>query len=178
MADNPSPKRLEGERLVAPDIGRDGAVPVAMPLPKLAAMVSLSDSELLAVLERLGITDTTQQMLEDTRRYVARLTRIPPGSPAFASEVERLLSQDDRRGLVGITRRAQERYTTLQALDGSDSAMLIRISEGDTHVCEDCAMLEGYVGNYEEQAAIGLPGAQSCRGGDYCRCQLVLVRDS
>jgi len=168
-------RRLEGEKLIAPDIGRDGAVPVAMPLPELTDMVALSDAELLSLLERFGVTDPAQQMLEDTRRYVSRLSRIPPGSPAFATEVERLLSQDDRRGLLGMTRRVQERYTTLTALDGEEGREMIRISEGDTHVCEDCATLEGFIGTYEEHAAVGLPGAQSCRGGDYCRCQLVLI---
>ena len=171
----PDAKRLEGEKLVAPDIGRDGAVPVAQPLPELAAMISLSDADLLSLLHRFGVIDPPQQMIEDVRGYVGRMSRIPPGSPAFAAEVERLLAQSERRGLIGMTRRAQERYTTLQALDGSETKQMIRLSEGDTHVCEDCARLEGFMGTYEEQAAVGLPGAQSCRGGDYCRCQLIAI---
>jgi hypothetical protein len=171
----PEAKRLDGEQLVAPDIGRDGAVPVAQPLPELAAMVSLSDADLLDLLERFGVIDTRQQLIESIRGYVARATRIPPGSPAFATEVERVLTQMEKRDLVGMTRRAQERYTTLQALDGSATKQMIRLSEGDTHVCEDCARLSGFIGNYEDQAAVGLPGAQSCRGGDYCRCQLIAI---
>jgi len=171
----PEAKRLEGEKLIAPDIGRDGAVPMARPLPELAAMTSLSDGELLDLLHRFGVIDPPQQMIEDVRGYVSRLSRIPPGSPAFEAEVERLLAQNERRGLLGITRRSQERYTTLQALDGDEGKKMIRISEGDTHVCEDCARLEGFMGSYQEQASVGLPGAQSCRGGDYCRCQLIAI---
>jgi hypothetical protein len=165
-------------RIVAPDVGLDGPVPTAQPLPELADMLALDKADLLEVLSRFDIVDPAEALRADVMGYLSRFPRLAEDPERMAAEVERLLSLEERRGLLGITRRTQERYTTLQAVQGDEAQLLIRISEGDTHVCEDCAALEGAIGTYSEHAAIGLPGAQTCLGGDYCRCQLVAVRDA
>jgi hypothetical protein len=114
--------------------------------------------------------------MADNMAYLSRMTRLGSDTPEFQAELERLMDQNTRRGLIGAVRRTQERYTTAMAVAGNEGQLLVRISEGDTHVCENCFDLEGATGTLAEHAAIGLPGSQSCRGGDYCRCQLVPVR--
>lgn len=174
------PPRLDADkRIVAPDIERDGAIPVSAPLPALSDMLSLSNADLLETLHRFDVLDKPLDLEADVRRYLSRFPRLAADPQAFADELSRLLdSQNERRALLGLTRRTQERYTTLMGVGGDQAQLLIRISEGDSAVCSECVALEGAIGTYAEHAAIGLPGAQTCLGGDYCRCQLVPVRDA
>jgi hypothetical protein len=173
------PPRLdERGRILAAEINRDDVVPTPDPLPELASMLCLSKADLLDVLHRINAIDKPLDLRADTQRYLSRFPRLAADPERFAAEMDRLLdATNERRALLGLARRTQERYTTIQAVDGNPAQELIRISEGDDHVCDECAALEGAIGTYEEHAAIGLPGAQSCLGGDYCRCQLVPIRD-
>jgi hypothetical protein len=170
-----APRLGKDGKILAADIDFAGPVPVAEPLPELAAMLNMSDGDLLATMHRLNLLEPIVDLRADTASYLTRMSRLGVGTAEFEAELERLLDQNERRGLLGIVRRTQERYTTSMAVDGDSNKELIRISEGDTHVCDVCAELEGATGTYAEHEAIGLPGAQSCLGGDYCRCQLMPI---
>jgi len=166
----------EDGRIMSPGLVRpDGVIPAARPMPSLAEMRSLSPEELLAELQYYGVVDPWPKLRNSAAAYVARMTSLQPGSAAFAREVEGLIGTASKRGLLGLSRRTAERYTTMLAVGGDPDAELIRISEGDEHVCDNCDALEGVVGTLAQHEALGLPGAQSCLGGDYCRCTLVRV---
>jgi hypothetical protein len=170
------PPRLGTDgKILAADIVLDGPVPVADPLPELADMLGMNNGDLLATMHRLNLLEPVVDLRADTAAYLARASRLGVGTAEFEAELERLLDVNSKRGLLGMVRRTQERYTTHMAVDGDVDKELIRISEGDTHVCDTCAELEGATGTYAEHEAIGLPGAQSCLGGDYCRCQLMPI---
>jgi len=160
-------------KIEAPNIGRDGPVPVVEPLPDIAGMVALDNDELIATLQRYGVFPSWQELRSDLSDYTRRLQRIPAGAPDYRERVEALMDAAGRRTLLGMARRTSERYATKEALDGDPNATLIRISEGDDHVCEQCEARAGIVGTLAEHEAMGGPGAASCLGGDYCRCQLM-----
>jgi hypothetical protein len=171
------PPRLGNDgKILAADIVLDSFVPVPDPLPELADMVTLDNQELLRTLHRINLIDSPSDLEADVASYLSRMSRLSVGTVEFQAELERLLNFNSRRALLGTVRRTQERYTTRMAVDGNEKQELIRISEGDESTCAVCANLEGAIGTYQEHEALGLPGAQTCIGGDYCRCQLVPVR--
>lgn len=158
--------------LYAPFLERDPGQlePRQRSMPTMVEMKTMTDVELSSVLNQFGITEPWAQMRSSNVGYLMRMTQIPPGSPRFAAELERLLSQDTRRGLVGASRRAYHEYMIAQT---DTSGELLRIAENDKNTCDVCAALAGEVGTIEYHRSIGLPGAASCDGGDDCRCNLV-----
>lgn len=161
-------------KIVAPNIGRAGPVPVIKPLPDIAAMHAMDDGDLWAFLVEMGVVDG-RAFAAGAEQIANRLMRVPPGTGDFDSLLDRMMESEGHRALVGMARRAKERWQTLEALDGDIAAELVRISEGDDHVCENCEALAGATGTLADHEAIGAPGAASCLGGDYCRCQIVRI---
>ena len=162
-------------KIIAPNIGRVGPVPVVEPLPDIASLSYLADEELFALLSRFDVLDDLDAQRILAEDVANRLMRIPGGTGEFEAQMDRLLESSARRVLVGMARRTQERWQTLEAIDGDFTAELIRVSEGDDHVCENCQALAGAIGTLADHESIGLPGTASCLGGDYCRCQLVRI---
>lgn len=165
----------EDGKIRAPNMALAGPVPVVDPLPDIAGMIALSDEELIAVLQRYGVTTTWEELRANMLDTVRAAMRIPAGAPDYRERMEFLIDSGSRRTLVGMARRASEQYATREALDGDANAQLIRISEGDDHVCGPCEERAGMIGTLAEHEAMGAPGAASCDGGDYCRCQLVRI---
>ena len=165
----------EDGKIRAPNMALAGPVPVVDPLPDIASMIAMPDDELIRTLQRYGVTQPWSEMRAEMLSYVQRMARIPAGAPDYRERAEMLLDMGSRRTLVGMARRASEQYATKEALDGDAGALLIRISEGDDHVCGPCEARAGIIGTLAEHEAMGAPGAASCDGGDYCRCQLVRI---
>jgi hypothetical protein len=172
-----SVERYIGEdgKIRAPNMALAGPVPVVDPLPDIASMIALPDDELIRVLQRYGVTVTWEELRANMLDTVRAAMRIPAGAPDYRERMEYFLDSGSRRTLVGMARRASEQYATKEALDGDAGALLIRISEGDDHVCGPCEARAGIIGTLAEHEAMGAPGAASCDGGDYCRCQLVRI---
>lgn len=162
-------------KIRAPNMGLAGQVPVVDPLPDIAAMIAMSDEELIRTLQRYGVEVSWADMQASAMAVAARAAAIPAGAPDYAERMGYFIDSESRRTLVGMARRASEKYATMEALGGDADAQLIRISEGDDHVCGPCEQRAGMIGTLAEHEAMGAPGAASCDGGDYCRCQLMRI---
>jgi hypothetical protein len=139
-----------------------------------AELNNLSDAELHAIMTEFGIRVPFEQLITDAQTYVAQMSnRLIPGSPQFNAEVERITGPASRRGLLGMARRTQENASTLEILERSGTTELIRVLDSDENNCDNCIALAGEIGTLEYHQSIGMPGAASCLGGDYCRCQLM-----
>lgn len=174
---------IEGGTFESPSIHRPGGiVPELYPLPDLSRLTNLSDADLWAVLQRHGVTQPWPELIAEAQRYNERWSKVPPGQ--WADEQARALIVPDaqstdilgrkmERGLLGLARRTQERYTTMEALDGDVNAELGRVAELDSATCVGCDALAGSIGTYAFHVSQGLPGEQQC--GNNCRCQLIRV---
>ncbi len=172
-------RSVDGGKLTAPNIG-PGTVPEILPLPDLADMVNLSNAELQDLLARYGISEHWPGLVAQVQRYNADFasmsTRLDPA--AFAAAEARLLDLAPRadgkpsQAMLGLARRTQERYTTLEAIDGNVEQDMIWISEGDDSVCSGCSEHAGEIKSYAEHMA-DPPGSQQC--GPRCRCQLIMI---
>lgn len=154
---------------------KDIRFPVGKPIPPPAALLKLPRHELDLILQRYKVFAPWNEMIAQAQGYVARLSSIPPGSPDFEDEVNRITQPSSRRGLLGLVRRTQQNYTTMIAAQGNPQQVFIRVTEGGDGVCELCEERAGAMGTLAHHEAIGAPGAASCLGGDYCRCQLYPV---
>ena len=148
-------------------------LPPKRTLPDIDVIKKMSNAELLDFLESHGVTKSYGQMQMDAGQYVTRMTDLRPGSPEWAAEVFRITDTESRRGMLGLTRRVQQNWTTLEYIDGDVDTQLIWVSEGDDHTCDNCARQAGQVKTYRQWQLEGMPGASTCLGGDYCRCDLV-----
>ena len=154
-----------------------GTAPQVAKIPSNAEFKEMSDVDLSRWLKRWGVTDAWPAMRASAAGYLQRVSALPPGSPEFDARLDDLVSGSSRRFLLGANRRVLRDYGMLEITQGVDLATqeYIRISEGDEDVCDRCDSLGGHIGTMAEQDAAGLPGAASCYGGDYCRCELVLI---
>ena len=160
-------------KLVAPEIAIVAEVPTVVPLPTAATMLEMSSAELTDELVRFGVRQPWPEFVTGAQKYLKRMTGITPGHPDYEVQMQKLIGPDSRRALVGMNRRIQERWTTLEALDGNAAQELIRVSEGDAASCDGCIALSGAIGTLEQHDAAGMPGSQEC--GDNCRCELMAI---
>jgi hypothetical protein len=178
-----------GNEYITPGLRRD-ARPEQVRLPNIDEMRDLSNGQLIDILEHFGVVQPWETMVANASSYVARLTELRPGTEEFRAEVERITSPqigifqtevgrivdaESRRGLLSLSRRTAQAWSSLDAIDGNVSQEMIWITEGDDHVCESCVSRGGTIMTYAEWQDAGPPGASVCLGGDQCRCDLVAV---
>jgi len=163
-----------GERLISPGL-TDGATPQQARLPSIADMRNLSQAELFDVLEQYGVTEPWESMINDTRKYLQRVSSITPGSDRWNEELNNLITTESRRGMLNLARRTQERFSTLDAIDGNVNQEMMWVTVSDDNLCENCDARGGRIQSYAQWTQDGLPGSAVCLGGDQCRCELVLV---
>jgi hypothetical protein len=142
-------------------------------LSKFDFMYDLSNTELYERLLNYGAMRPAEQAIASAQGYVARMTNYRPGSPQFKEEVANLISTSSKRGLKSMNRRAVSRLHTLGQVGGDTKKLLVWIGEGGKHTCDYCFALFGDVDTYENWLSRGEPGADVCKGGDLCQCQLV-----
>ena len=185
MADPTATKRLqavfadEKGRIQAPTLQRtkQGTVKV-FKLPTAAQTLRMSDAELIGIMQRFSVFRAWSDYFTGSSTYVAQQARqLTPllGTPEFDRQMANLARPEDRRHLIGSVRRVQETWTTQRILDDNPNQEFIRVLDSHDNQCDACIARAGTIGSIEEHEAIGLPGASSCFGGDYCRCQLVSV---
>lgn len=175
-ADSPAAqsRRLAEDRVLeSPFITRPaGLEPFQAKLPPARELNALDDAGLARLLLRFNIIGPWEEQRIDAAAYLQRMTSYPLGSPQYQAEMDRLTDQDSRAWLLKTARRAYQDFNLAYTDTGGK---LIRICEDDETSCDTCVRLGGEVGTIEQHQALGLPGAHSCEGGDYCRCQLVPV---
>ncbi len=147
--------------------------PLTPTSPFFKVVKKMSDAELLAYLEETGIVAPWNTLQMQAAEYVQRMTEYPPGSAQFKAAVNNLISTESRRGVLGMTRRAAQRFTTLNDAGGDKNAEFIWVTEGDSVSCDPCISNAAQIKTLAEWEADGLPGAATCDGGDYCRCDLL-----
>jgi len=166
-------------RIIAPGIKRnDNLVPLNVKLPTASDMLDLGHDELVELMQQYGLVEPWDTLRANAARSTGQLKNIP--NPAlFEAQLNDIIAGESKRGVLSLARRTQERYNTLSILDGDPGTLLIRLPDDydPDRLCDNCEALAATVGTYEEHAAIGLPGAQSCLGADYCRCSLMAVTE-
>ena len=186
MPDAPRPTRPQLDskgRLQSPTIDRpNGAEPFGAQLPELADMVSLQDHELHELLDRFGVSGAWQDLRSQAMQYAADMGQFVSLDPDnLRREVERLIAGNpatgySRRALLGMARETQRAFVLDSFAEEGPNQEFIRICENDESSCSRCPEYAGIIGTLGQHAADpGLPGAATCDGGFYCRCQLVIL---
>lgn len=166
---------LRGDRLISPGLTAD-SVPKQAALPSVAEISKLSDAQLADLLQHYGITEPWGTLQTRAAAYVERMTQLRPGTPEFEAELNRITTTMSRRGATALARRAQERFSSLDAINGNvNQTMIWVLSEIDENNCDRCIARAGQIATYAEWQTLGPPGAAVCEGGDYDRCQLVVI---
>lgn len=164
------------DRLLSPMLDwSSGSAPERFYLPSISELRSLGIDELAVILERFGINGGWPALKASAAGYVQRMSMIPPGSPAFIDEINRLTETVSKRGSLGMSRTAYRDLQLFEALDGDTNVEMIWIAEQDDSTCNRCAARGGDIDTFKSHAAKGLPGPAVCEGGSYCRCQLVRI---
>lgn len=148
--------------------------PEAFKMPTIAEMKGMASTpegraELQRMLDHFGIGNSLNYLKSDAADYVQRMTTLT--GEAFKNEVNNLISRETGRGLLGMSRRMHQQFAALRDIDGNVNQPMIRVTEGDDSMCENCEALGGEIRTYADWAG-DMPGSQSCLGGDNCRCTL------
>jgi hypothetical protein len=138
-------------------------------------MRGLSNAELEDLLQHYGIKAPWGTAVSRAGQYVTRMTELRPGSPEWAAERDRIIDTQSRRGMLSLNRRVAQTWSSLDAIDGDVNKTMIWLTEADEGVCENCEERAGEELTWAEWQVAGPPGAAVCLGGDYCRCDLVVV---
>lgn len=171
-AEQPKLSGARKEKLISPTVVFN-KVPEQARLPSLEAMGDLSVGQLSKVLDAYGVTDPWDSMRVDAMSYLNRMN-VP--LHRMDAAVEGLLNHE-RKAQLMLARRVSERWATMNSLEGDYSQTMAWITVGDDAMCDPCDDNGGLEMPYTEWLQYGLPGAQTCDGADYCRCELVLVTD-
>jgi len=148
-------------------------VPEQVVLPSVADFKGMSMSETHGWLQRFGAMKPSAQAITENIGYLERMSAIQPGTPEFATALKTLTDTSETRGALQAARRAYREYGMLDAQAQNPKQEFVRLSETDDHTCDSCWGKAGEIGTIVYHASIGLPGAASCYGGDYCRCELL-----
>lgn len=173
--DFPVPQgELHGDEYITPTLTRKSA-PEQLRLPELADMRNMSRAELMDVLSHFGVVAPWGALQTEASKYIMRMTELRPGTPEFQAELERLTEVDSDRGLLGLSRRTTQQWSSWDAIDGDINKEMLWLTEMGEGVCDNCAVRGGTIQTFAQWQIDGAPGAAVCQGGDYCRCDLLVV---
>ena len=145
-------------------------------LPSVAKMADLDAENYFFVLEQYGVLPPMPVLRAQAGEYVTRMTQYARDGAEWQRALEDLVSRESKRGMLGLSRRISERWSTLEMIDGNEQQKLIWLYEDDEASCENCAQYAGQIHTFAEWEAMGVsPGSAVCQGGDYCRCDRVAV---
>ena len=163
---------LDDNRFITPGLRHDGP-PELNRLPNIDDMRNLTNEELAKLLEHYGILEPIGMQQTAAMDYVRRMMPLRSEEDIRAAYNE--LINNERRQLLGLNRRVAQQWSTLDAIDGDMEKEMIWIAEDDEATCDSCAPRSGEIATFREWKQRGMPGAEVCRGGDYCRCDLVVI---
>ena len=178
MPDNPIKlSQLDEDelRFITPGLTYKNNRPEMSKLPSLADMKQLPNAELLQVLNHFQVFRAWETFVMANMAYVERLTNIAPGSQAMGLAVRALIDTSSRRALIGMSRRALEQWSTLEAVDGKVETEMIWMCLDDESSCQNCLDNDGEIDSMINWQRRGPPGSGVCEGGDYCRCSLIKI---
>ena len=154
-------------RLRAPGVGIDSLYPD--PLPIARQLTSEDRDAIFELLKQYRVFDSAVDVMAALREAGAM---VALRGQSMEVAMQDLVSRDNG---LGLARRVQERYGTLLATGGNPDQNLMWVTEDDERVCSRCEANAGDERTFREWAREGLPGAQTCLGGDRCRCELIPV---
>lgn len=163
---------LDDGRFITPGLTHD-IRPNQAKLPTLAEMKDMSNADLLRTLNHYGITEPYNMLQMQSMDYVRRMMPLKT-----SEDINRAYSQlinNERRQLLGVTRRVSQQWSTLDAIQGNIQQELIWIAEDDEATCDACAPRSGEIETWIGWRQRGMPGSEVCQGGNYCRCDLIVV---
>lgn len=163
---------LDDNRYITPGLKHDDR-PHTRKLPTVKELGDLSNAEILKVLNHYGITEPYGILQSQAMEYVRRM--MPLRSEADIQAAFNELINNERRQLLGVSRRVSQQWSTLDAIQGDIDKELIWLAEDDEATCDSCAPRSGDIDTFAGWKARGLPGSATCRGGNYCRCDLVVI---
>lgn len=163
---------LDDYNFITPGLRRDDE-PYQRRLPTLVEMGNLSNGELLRTLNHYGITEHYGILQTQDMDYVRRM--MPMRSEGDINRAYQDLLRNQERHLLGVTRRVAERWSTLDAIQGDINKEMIWIAEDDEATCENCAPRSGEIDTWIGWKERGFPGAETCQGGNLCRCDLTVI---
>lgn len=176
-------------RVVSPNIisTDDALQPIAEVLPNAGQMRNMSKGQLWRRLRQHKVLRPWDDYVEGQAQYLERISKFPPAGKRskvqqqlFDEELDRLTDLSSRKNLRMMTKTVSRRFNTAEAIDGDLEQLLIRVTDteivnGQPTTCGPCFELAGATGNYAFHVGIGLPGVDSCQGGDECNCELIPI---
>jgi len=138
-------------------------------VPKARA---LTRAEILKSLEERGIISPVGILQTQGMAKASRFIDLQPGSPEWAREFQ-AASNAAKGDMIGLNYQVYQGYTTLESINGDETAPLVWVAVGDKNTCGNCSAKAGKIHPYIEWTRLGLPGAQTCLGKERCRCDLV-----
>ncbi|MCP4677717.1 MAG: hypothetical protein GY854_19810 [Deltaproteobacteria bacterium] len=146
-------------------------------LPSADDMAGLDAENYFFVLEKYAVLPPMPVLRAQAGAYVSRMTQYPPGGPGWQRELDNLVSTESKRGMLGVSRRLSERWSTLETIDGNEQQQgLLWLFEDDEASCDNCAVYAGQIHSYAKWESMGIsPGSSVCKGGESCRCDRIAV---
>lgn len=166
------PGYLDDVTFVTPGL-RAGDSPRYAALPDLAEMKNMTNEELMRTMTHYGITEPLGILQSQAMEYVRRMMPLRTDEDINLAFAE--LVANERRQLLGTARRVQQQWSTLDAIQGNLEQELIWLAEDDEATCDSCAPRSGEIDTFIGWKQRGMPGSATCRGGNYCRCDLVAI---
>jgi hypothetical protein len=169
--------RVVSPNIISPD---DALQPIAEVMPNASQMRRMSKGQLWRRLRQHKIFRPWDDYVEGQAQYLERMTKLRPGSEQFEDELNGITDLSSRKNLRMMTKTVSRRFNTAEAIGGDLDQLLIRVTDteivnGQPTTCGPCFELAGATGNYAFHVGIGLPGVDSCDGGDECNCELVPI---
>lgn len=151
--------------------GSDG-VPKSVPMPSMADMRGMDAGQLSGICERYGYVPTWDNQIDVNKGFLARYNISKSADPEkYAREMGRL-ADNNKRAMLGHTRRLAQRHETLSAIDGNVNQRMMIINESD-EPCEECEPLGGVEDTYRNLVADGKIPDEVCLGS--CMCTMMAV---
>jgi len=149
--------------------------PARVPMPDaddLRAFGTSDTAELNTVIERYGLSNTPDAMLEQQSKLLERFNATA-GTQLYDTQLTTLKEGMEGRVLLAQSRRVSQQYETLVLLDGDLNKLCIYVAEGDDP-CDGCAPLAGEEGTAAQLKAEGIWPGEQCYGDGMCQCQIAV----
>jgi hypothetical protein len=142
---------------------------------EFSAIRSVSNKDLYEILESAGGLRPMEKHIADSVGYVSRMTNYQPGSPQFKEAVADLVDTNSKNSIRRMNRRSVEAMSALAETQGNPQTEMVWLLDPTSSHCIYCPNNAGVVMTYEEWLNLGLPGVDTCKGGDNCNCHLYRV---
>lgn len=144
-------------------------------LSEFAFINEMSTAEAYESFRQIDALQQFDHVVTDQMGYVGRMTNYKKGSAQWKEEVASLTDSNSKAFQKKATRRSSERIYSWREAKGDVETLMVWVGEADKKACSYCKNNYGEVYSYADWLIIGLPGAETCAGGDYCRCHLAAI---